>query len=462
MSTAKMFLFFALIWGVSLVFITPPGMVPDEPAHFFRAYQVSEFRFYPEIKNNELGAHLPVSLWKSIMDFGVFINNSVKNKDSSWIIRKFYFLELNSDKRFYMMFPNTSLYSPVSYAPQSAGIFTGRILRLPPLFLLYLARLFNLAFWMLLIFYSIKNIPFNKWIIVLLALLPMNIYLASSASADSVSIALSFFTVSYILKMAYAENVFLTWRNVATLSFLTVFLGLSKSIYVIIPALIVLIPVSKAGNFSAYLKKISVVFFTALLVFTGNALIVNSIISLVDPIEMFYGKYGDVPRINPVKQTDLVLADLPGFLLLIINSFQNGFSLMTRSFIGILGWVSISFSNIYYWVSWAVLFFVAIAGNTKRIKIRWKDRLVLLTGVVLLIIAFSFTMYCSWCNVGDPLIKNLQGRYFLPVAPIFFSIFYLRCGKLPKYIVPLISMLFIAASLILTIYKMLNEYYLYF
>ena len=37
-----MFLYFALVFGLSLLVIVPPFQAPDEQHHFFRAYQVSE------------------------------------------------------------------------------------------------------------------------------------------------------------------------------------------------------------------------------------------------------------------------------------------------------------------------------------------------------------------------------------------------------------------------------------
>ena len=36
------FLYFALMFGLSLLVTVPPFQTPDEPHHFFRAYQVSE------------------------------------------------------------------------------------------------------------------------------------------------------------------------------------------------------------------------------------------------------------------------------------------------------------------------------------------------------------------------------------------------------------------------------------
>ncbi|MCX6268974.1 MAG: hypothetical protein NTW16_16740, partial [Bacteroidetes bacterium] len=40
------FLGFSLVFGMIMLVLTPPFMVPDEPAHFYRSFQVSEFNIY--------------------------------------------------------------------------------------------------------------------------------------------------------------------------------------------------------------------------------------------------------------------------------------------------------------------------------------------------------------------------------------------------------------------------------
>jgi uncharacterized membrane protein len=38
----------------------------------------------------------------------------------------------------------------------------------------------------------------------------------------------------------------------------------------------------------------------------------------------------------------------------------------------------------------------------------------------LLCIAFASVMYGLWCPVGDERVGNFQGRYFIPIFPLFF------------------------------------------
>ncbi|MCK6693665.1 MAG: DUF2142 domain-containing protein, partial [Thermoanaerobaculia bacterium] len=59
----RFFVPLSLFFGAILVFITPPFQSPDEYNHFFRAFQVSKGRFYPEtLHHNRLGGYLPASL----------------------------------------------------------------------------------------------------------------------------------------------------------------------------------------------------------------------------------------------------------------------------------------------------------------------------------------------------------------------------------------------------------------
>jgi len=41
----RAFLIVGFIFGVAILILTPPFQVPDEPQHFFRAFQLSEGRF---------------------------------------------------------------------------------------------------------------------------------------------------------------------------------------------------------------------------------------------------------------------------------------------------------------------------------------------------------------------------------------------------------------------------------
>ncbi|OFY47411.1 MAG: hypothetical protein A2W85_01745 [Bacteroidetes bacterium GWF2_41_31] len=154
----RMFLLIAIIWGLIMIFIIGPLQIPDETNHFFRAYQVSQFKFMPEVKNNILGGELPSSFWILISNFSN-IPYHAEEKLSFALIDSSLRVKVNPDETTFMLFSNTALYSPIPYIPQATGISIGKLFSLPPLILLYLGRLFNLALWIIMVYTAIKNYP---------------------------------------------------------------------------------------------------------------------------------------------------------------------------------------------------------------------------------------------------------------------------------------------------------------
>ena len=58
----RIFLFFAVIIGLFMVFFIPPFQSQDEPNHFKRAYSVAVFKNFSIQKDSKLGNFLPSSI----------------------------------------------------------------------------------------------------------------------------------------------------------------------------------------------------------------------------------------------------------------------------------------------------------------------------------------------------------------------------------------------------------------
>ena len=96
--------------------------------------------------------------------------------------------------------------SPVAYIPQIFGTIIARLLHFGWIPLIMMGRLFNLIFFIILIYWAIKIIPIGKMVIFSIALLPMSMELASSFSYDSVIISLCVFFTAYVFYLAYEKN----------------------------------------------------------------------------------------------------------------------------------------------------------------------------------------------------------------------------------------------------------------
>ncbi|MDR2545569.1 MAG: DUF2142 domain-containing protein [Methanobrevibacter sp.] len=92
-------------------------------------------------------------------------------------------------------------YLGVAFVIKIGGLFN-----CSPLFLLYFGRFVNLLIYIVLVYFGIKVVPIGKYMFLLLALMPMSLYLSSSVSADSLNLALSFFTICLFLNLAFKDD----------------------------------------------------------------------------------------------------------------------------------------------------------------------------------------------------------------------------------------------------------------
>ena len=153
------FISFALFFGLIILLLTPPFQTPDEINHFYRSFQISEGNLISVKQDNRIGGYLPTSLIKITEPFLRLSWNMHAKTNSKTIIEQLK-IPLEPDKKIFVDFPNTGMYSPISYFPQSISIFVLRKFNLPPLYIFYGARIFTLLFWIISIFFAIKIIPF--------------------------------------------------------------------------------------------------------------------------------------------------------------------------------------------------------------------------------------------------------------------------------------------------------------
>lgn len=441
-----------------MVFLTPPFQAPDEPAHFFRAYQVSDFKFEPVVDGNNTGGYLPVSLLNTFRIFSI-PNDEPDKKVTSEMIRDGLAIPLEKDKKSFLFFSNMAIYSPVLFIPQSTGILIGKMFNLSPLILLYLARLFNLFTWTALIYLVIRLIPFNKWLIALLSLTPMAVFLAGSSNADTMVMAYIFLFLAYVLKLGYDPRMTFNLKSLLILTLLSVLVALSKNIYVIMSLLVFIIPVSRASDRKDYLLKLSFFFGITLLTAVISYFNVQSVLNKVEVIEQYYGG-APCPEINPDKQIEFILADIPRFFSIVFHSFKEFGGIAIKSYIGVLGWMQITFPYFYYGFAYLIIFTFAVLSDQKKFSFSLRHRLLFIVIFTAIILAFSFTMYCSWSAPGDPRILNLQGRYFIPAMPLIWFLFQNKTLQVPSRVFSVMLIGFTLISMAVSIHAMVLRFYI--
>ena len=419
----KAFLLISLVFGFLLVTLTPPFQVPDEINHFYRAWQVSTGTFSSVKENQRLGGYVPKSFDQLSAAFRPFTLNPYNriSPEQVWQTRE---IELNKDEVFFKDFANTALYSAFLYLPQASGIFIGRLIELNPFWLVYLGRFFNLLTFVFIGYYAIKIVPFKKWLFVLLISLPMSLAVHSSLSADVLLNALSFLLIAIILNLAFNDNIQKISRNYIWVIFvLSIFIGLAKLIYVPILFLLVFIP-SK--------KFISPKIKTGILIVAIGAGLGTAIVqkSVIDSKYIPYSEYDEVYRdqsmlkrgVDINKQMDFVIANPIITTKVFVKSFFKEFRYMTRGYIGILGWADINLPSWFIYLAYFIIFLISLFNfeNGHIPGFTFFQRSFIGLIVLGLLVLIMLSQYLSWDLVGEDRVYPLQGRYFIPVFPLFF------------------------------------------
>ena len=444
----KTFIILAFIFGVLFSAIIPPFQAPDEPAHFYRAYQLSGLKIVGEKIEENSGGYIPKQIVEMTDDLIGGIPAHKENKIATAKIAKYINMKLDLKDIEFTNFKNTVLYSPILYLPQTLGITISNALNFPPLWMVYLGRILNLITFILIVYSAIKITPICKWGFALLGLMPMSLALASSLSADTMGISLSFLLISLILNYALSENKKINGKKVLLLCLLSFLLGLCKLVYIFIPFLFLLIPIKKFSSNKKYFAS----FFTIIsCTFIGAVVWYLLVQNLYSPM---------LEHIKPHAQMQYMLIHPQCFIKVFLGSFANFFTF--HSFVGNLGWLDNSLPTIIVAAYFIVLILCGLTDNNKKISINLTQKVTAVIVLFMSILFVDMSMYIFWNKVGNSIIEGLQGRYFIPMSPLFLIFLYNKnAGKISIINVGggIFLTLFSLFVLTFTTWMIINRYY---
>ena len=401
-------------FGLLFVFLTPPALVGDEPNHFFRAYQISEGHVIGEKRGDLSGGWIPKSVLLVNRKLVGDIEMRHEVKFDTNLIWAFLYLPLDDEDQVFERFPNTVVYTPIPYVPQALGISIGKPFNASPLVLIYLARIFNLFFFLGLAYWAIATTPIHKWVFCLLSLTPTNVFQVASASADAFTYGICFLTIAYFLRYALDEKRELGKIEIVKIFALTLLAVLCKQAYVFLPLLFLLIPRRKFKSTKTYL-------------FTFLALIATSLSSVAAwsaAVKPIYLPYRIDQPMSPEEQARFIIADPLNFAGMVIRDYAVNFWFYFKSFTGQLTWFDLYVPDYLPIFVFAVLIGFALLDKNANYAIlpSWKG--IFLTIIVCTAFLISMLLYMTWSPIRGSEIEGVQGRYFIPVAPIFFLLFY--------------------------------------
>jgi uncharacterized membrane protein/Tfp pilus assembly protein PilF len=399
------FLALALPFGAAFLVLTPPFQVPDEEAHFRRAFEFSESRLIAVKQGDRTGDFLPAGLdglWES---FSRLCAHPEEKTDARQILDSAA-LTFSAGDREFVPFANTAMRPPVTYLPQTLAILAARQFCSSVFVCLYAARTLNLLTAIVLTFLAVRITPVAKWGFAALALTPMALYEAASASSDAATNSLAFLFVAYVLACAVTEKVVLPTRSVVAVALLSTAVGLAKLVYFPLALSYALIPVSKLGSRRRYwLGFAAVVLATAAPIFAWSSL-VRGVYSKPD---LRFGM--DAP-----EQLRRMMSLHPEFGRQLLATAGRA-RIYGEEYLGFLGWLDTRMPNWFYFAELALLLIACLSDPGARSRMTGRQAL-LAAGIALLVCGtVLLIVHVMWDRVGTPYIVA-QGRYFIPAGPL--------------------------------------------
>ncbi len=397
------FVIFALIFGLIFVFITPPFQSVDENFHFLRAYGIASGDFIAEKQDTSVGTYMPASLGNFIGEYNYLIKN-INAKVSLKTLKESAKLKLNPEDKTFLSYPNTALYSPVSYIVPSSVIFAAKFVKLPPLFMLYSARIFDLLIYVLLGYCALKFIPIFKQCVFLILLMPMNLSLGASVSSDAALIPISVLFFALLVKL-YQNKQDINYKYCIMLTLFSLFFALTKQ-YIFMSFFVLLLPMKLN-------KKIIILLISIFAACLWSCVVKNLYIPLSD-------------LANPIAQLKFILSNpLMYLFILVMTTIAKAFRLIVTS-IGVLGWQDTRLDIITY-ITYPLLILITALNGEKFLQKADAVKMFLLT-------IFSYCVivtliYLSWTSPKAFVVTGLNGKYFTPILlPFLVSVTqFLKC-----------------------------------
>lgn len=404
---SKTFLILASVFGLLMVFIMPPLMVPDEAVHFYRAYQVGEGDIFSENRDGEVGGMVPQIPSVSEGTPGLFPRVPTTQLLSQRIDESF------------VAFPTSALYTPVSYVPQAVGINIGRVIYGSIGLMLTMGRIVNLACYIVLIYFAVRLAKKGKWVYVTIGLFPVAIQEAASISTDALNIGLCLLFIALLQNLFYQREK-ITTHQIWMLILLALSLGLTKQTNLILLLPLLFLPRHLFGSLGRKLKIAVPITFAGFLIagawYIAAAHVYNDLNGAAA-----VGLQG----VDPASQLRFLLTNPFDFIITLIQTFViEGFKqiaisdFLWFSMHSILSWLTYKLPLTFVILGYVLLVVTLLYDEDKQHEKHLFPGLIFTATFFISLLGIGTALYLVWTSVGATQIAGLQGRYFLPMIPL--------------------------------------------
>jgi uncharacterized membrane protein len=420
----NIFILIALVFGLVFTKITPPLWGADEGQHFFRAYQVSNRELSQ--KNVDIdgkqstGGVVPASFVQldklRQQDISDAVSGETKQVDQRSLYVEAASNPVNTDKKAANPY-GKNIYSIFVYLVPAAGVTIGRIFSQNALTLLFFARISVLLVYIAMVTCSIYILrkTYIKWIVFIIALLPMSIFQATTVSPDSLLLGLSliFFSVMYTVMFMNKRP---KTKDLIVLTISAALMTLVKVPYLFLVFLLAVLPLPKTISPRKKLYiKLAIPLISIIIGLISFVSVKSVLVSASVP-----------PNVNSSAQIHWIISNPLLFMYVLVNS------------VAVLNWVPQTvglFGSSFVFIPgiiFQLLLVLLLASGfietrTKVDKKELQNRFSSVAFIAAATIVFGAVvtvLFLTWTPVGAILVEGIQGRYFLPI--IIFALVGLR------------------------------------
>lgn len=440
----KIYTMIAVFLGGIYFALLPPGCTNDSLAHIMSIYnRVSSAVGHSDWLN--INGDSRYSLYQT--GDGYIIREVLRDSErkSANPNTKMY------DEQFYvslMRFPNDEtmmsgvqtdlyLYPNIVYLPYYLVMLLGRILNINLMLTLHMARMLGFLFYLIMIRFAIKLMPYGKDALAIFALTPMMLQSMVAISYDLFCIGGTFIALAFVLNL-YARDFKFVKQDAGIVAFLMITLIPSKSGIYFACSTFVIVLLMLSKKLSRRLKRIVLfgLFFIGLF-----ALIICNRVML--DIQVNDGEY--------YARTDIITKPDATINLLITSIISCTDRVLSGMFGGRLGWDE---SILPWFVTIMNMLMFISACMYEEFDIKLPDKAEKITSIITIVIFVLgiFIIFLSCTEITREIIYGVQGRYFIPIIPLLICLlknneFKLTCKKgklyLSSWYISLVNIMFI-------------------
>ena len=402
-------------FGLCFLIVIPLYVVPDESSHMETAYALSNKLL--GIKDTENLLHMRAdddafSCWPYITldNFKVYLERLFTPLQDGTIVTQ----------------SKEILGSPwYEHFLAAAGIAFGRLLHLNTTAMYLMGRLFALIGFTSIIALSIYFLPFGKIILFTLGMMPMTLQMGMSISYDTFVISVAILIISWTLRIFYSdktETAIAPWEKYVLAFFCVIYFSAKEHAYFSVSLFPVFMYLIKKRPLTPGWRKaiLSVPF------------VVFALIAIYGVVKKLFG-IGDLV-VEPVNYIEwagdqgytiqYVINHPVGFILTLGRTFLTFNTWYITTFVGrSLGWFSVDILEVFVYIYIILLLLSSIKRKETEQYLDKDAKLVMLYTFAVSVACIMAGLMLRHSPLGGGVIQGVQGRYFIPVAILFFMLF---------------------------------------